>query len=107
MLPGGKIPADGELVEGQSYINEAMITGESEPVLRSPGDPLIGGTINTGNALLMRATRVGSETVLSQIVRLVERAQMAKAPIQAFADHVASIFVPVVVSLALITWAIW
>lgn len=84
-----------------------MITGESQPVLRQPGDPLIGGTINTGNALLMRATRVGADTVLSQIVRLVERAQLSKAPIQAYADYVASLFVPVVVALSLLTWAAW
>eukprot|EP00879_Flechtneria_rotunda_P007448 GHRR01007813.1.p1 GENE.GHRR01007813.1~~GHRR01007813.1.p1 ORF type:complete len:490 (+),score=138.59 GHRR01007813.1:1423-2892(+) len=107
VLPGGRIPADGEIVMGASYINEAMITGESQPVLRSRGDSVIGGTINTGNALVMRATRVGADTVLSQIVRLVERAQLSKAPIQAYADYVASIFVPVVVGLALLTWTTW
>lgn len=107
VLPGGRIPADGEMLIGSSYINESMISGESEPVLRSTGDPLIGGTINTGNALIMRATRVGADTVLSQIVRLVERAQMSKAPIQAYADYVASLFVPVVVGLALLTWTVW
>lgn len=107
VLPGGRIPADGELLIGSSYINESMISGESAPVLRSKGDPLIGGTINTGNALIMKATRVGADTVLSQIVRLVERAQMSKAPIQAYADYVASLFVPVVVGLALVTWTVW
>eukprot|EP00882_Tetradesmus_deserticola_P007169 GHRQ01007548.1.p1 GENE.GHRQ01007548.1~~GHRQ01007548.1.p1 ORF type:complete len:744 (+),score=290.70 GHRQ01007548.1:392-2623(+) len=107
VLPGGRIPADGELLHGCSYINESMISGESAPVLRQKGDALIGGTINTGNALVMRATRVGADTVLSQIVRLVERAQMSKAPIQAYADYVASLFVPVVVGLALLTWLIW
>lgn len=107
VLPGGRIPADGELLHGSSYINESMISGESAPVLRQAGDALIGGTINTGNALIMRASRVGADTVLAQIVRLVERAQMSKAPIQAYADYVASLFVPVVVGLALMTWLIW
>eukprot|EP00775_Hariotina_reticulata_P005342 gene5342-5579_t len=107
VLPGGRIPADGEMLLGVSYINEAMITGEAQPVLRQAGDALIGGTINTGNALIMKATRVGADTVLAQIVRLVERAQLSKAPIQAYADYVASLFVPVVVGLAVLTWAIW
>lgn len=107
VLPGGKIPVDGEVVEGRSYVDESMVTGESAPVLKQKGLPLVGGTINTGSMLLMRATRVGSETVLAQIVRLVEGAQMAKAPIQAFADRVASIFVPIVITLAVLTWAVW
>lgn len=107
VLPGGKMPADGEVVEGQSYVNESMVTGESAPVLKRPGSTVISGTINTGNVLIIRANRVGSETVLSQIVRLVEHAQMTKAPIQAFADYVASIFVPIVVALAVLTWALW
>jgi P-type Cu+ transporter len=84
-----------------------LLPGESEPVLRGEGDPLIGGTLNAGGALLMRATRVGGDTVLSQIVRLVRRAQMSKAPIQAFADAVAAVFVPVVVSIATLTWLAW
>ncbi|GBF98396.1 copper-transporting ATPase-like, partial [Raphidocelis subcapitata] len=107
VLPGWRVPADGEVLEGRSYINEAMITGESEPVLRGPGEALIGGTLNAGSALLMRATRVGGDTVLAQIVRLVQRAQMSKAPIQAFADAVAAVFVPAVASLAALTWAAW
>ena len=78
-----------------------------QPVWKRPGDSVIGGTINTSNMLLFRATRVGSETVLSQIVQLVEHAQLAKAPVQAFADRIAAIFVPVVILLATLTWAVW
>ncbi|KAG2433084.1 hypothetical protein HYH02_012788 [Chlamydomonas schloesseri] len=107
VLPGAKVPTDGVIVEGQSYLNEAMVTGESVPKWKRPGDVVIGGTINTSNPLLVRATRVGSETVLSQIVRLVEHAQMSKAPVQAFADRVASIFVPVVIAASLLTWVAW
>ncbi|GIL57370.1 hypothetical protein Vafri_12621 [Volvox africanus] len=107
VLPGSKVPTDGVIVEGQSYLNEAMVTGESAPKWKRPGDVVIGGTINTSNPLLVRATRVGSETVLSQIVRLVEHAQMTKAPVQAFADRVAAIFVPLVIALALLTWFGW
>ncbi|GIL89731.1 hypothetical protein Vretifemale_17508 [Volvox reticuliferus] len=107
VLPGSKVPTDGVIVEGQSYLNEAMVTGESAPKWKRPGDVVIGGTINTSNPLLVRATRVGSETVLSQIVRLVEHAQMTKAPVQAFADRVAAIFVPLVIALSLLTWLGW
>ncbi|GLI67539.1 hypothetical protein VaNZ11_011761 [Volvox africanus] len=107
VLPGSKVPTDGVIVEGQSYLNEAMVTGESAPKWKRPGDVVVGGTINTSNPLLVRATRVGSETVLSQIVRLVEHAQMTKAPVQAFADRVAAIFVPLVIVMALLTWLGW
>ncbi|KAG2435932.1 hypothetical protein HXX76_007127 [Chlamydomonas incerta] len=107
VLPGAKVPTDGVIADGQSYLNEAMVTGESVPKWKRPGDVVIGGTINTSNPLLVRATRVGSETVLSQIVRLVEHAQMSKAPVQAFADRVASIFVPVVIAASLLTWVGW
>eukprot|EP00198_Chlamydomonas_reinhardtii_P009930 XP_001699267.1 heavy metal transporting ATPase [Chlamydomonas reinhardtii] len=107
VLPGAKVPTDGVIVDGQSYVNEAMVTGESVPKWKRPGDVVIGGTINTSNPLLVRATRVGSETVLSQIVRLVEHAQMSKAPVQAFADRVASIFVPVVIVISLLTLLCW
>ncbi|KAG2302272.1 hypothetical protein Bca4012_060594 [Brassica carinata] len=107
VVPGGKIPADGVVVWGSSYVNESMVTGESVPVSKEVGSPVIGGTINTHGALHIKATKVGSDAVLSQIISLVETAQMSKAPIQQFADYVASIFVPVVVSLALITLVGW
>ena len=107
VVPGGKIPADGVVVWGSSYVNESMVTGESVPVSKEVGSPVIGGTINTHGALHIRATKVGSDAVLSQIISLVETAQMSKAPIQQFADYVASIFVPVVVTLALITLVGW
>ena len=107
VVPGGKIPADGIVVWGSSYVNESMVTGESVPVSKEVGSPVIGGTINTHGALHIRATKVGSDAVLSQIISLVETAQMSKAPIQQFADYVASIFVPVVVTLALITLVGW
>lgn len=107
VLPGARIPTDGQVVTGSSAVNEALITGESRPVMRAKGDTVIGGTVNGTNVLIVKATRVGSETVLSQIVRLVKNAQMAKAPIQAFADRVSSIFVPCVVLLAVLVWLIW
>lgn len=107
VLPGGKIPTDGMVIEGQSLVNEAMITGEPEPVWKQKGDAVIGGTISTSNMLLLQATRVGSETTLSQIVKLVEHAQLSKAPVQAFADRVAAVFVPIVVCLSIITWLGW
>ncbi|KAF8091338.1 hypothetical protein N665_0448s0051 [Sinapis alba] len=107
VVPGGKIPADGVVVWGSSYVNESMVTGESVPVSKEVGSPVIGGTINTHGALHVKATKVGSDAVLNQIISLVETAQMSKAPIQQFADYVASIFVPVVVTLALITLVGW
>jgi len=107
VLPGGKIPADGELIEGPTYVNEAMLNGEAEPQFKEIGAFLTGGAINVGNACLMRAKQVGSNTALSQSVRLVECAQMSKAPIQAYADYIASLFVPVVVALAFFTWTCW
>ncbi|RID45111.1 hypothetical protein BRARA_I01860 [Brassica rapa] len=107
VVPGGKIPADGVVVWGSSYVNESMVTGESVPVSKEVGSPVIGGTINTHGALHVKATKVGSDAVLSQIISLVETAQMSKAPIQQFADYVASIFVPVVVTLSLITLVGW
>ncbi|CAD5333977.1 unnamed protein product [Arabidopsis thaliana] len=105
--PGAKIPADGVVVWGSSYVNESMVTGESVPVSKEVDSPVIGGTINMHGALHMKATKVGSDAVLSQIISLVETAQMSKAPIQKFADYVASIFVPVVITLALFTLIGW
>ncbi|KAL4446311.1 hypothetical protein ABPG77_003118 [Micractinium sp. CCAP 211/92] len=107
VLPGARIPTDGEVVEGTSYVDESMLTGESAPVQKQAGGAVYGGTVNMGGALRIRASRVGADTALSQIVRLVENAQLSKAPIQAFADRVSAIFVPVVALLALLTWALW
>ncbi|KAJ6932912.1 hypothetical protein NC651_008361 [Populus alba x Populus x berolinensis] len=105
--PGTKVPADGVVVWGSSHVNESMVTGESAPVLKEASSSVIGGTINLHGALHIQATKVGSDAVLSQIISLVETAQMSKAPIQKFADYVASIFVPTVVGLALVTLFSW
>ncbi|BAT74172.1 Copper-transporting ATPase [Vigna angularis] len=107
VLPGTKIPADGIVTWGSSYVNESMVTGESTPVSKEVNASVIGGTINMHGALHIQATKVGSDTVLSQIISLVETAQMSKAPIQKFADYVASIFVPTVVILSLLTLLCW
>jgi len=107
VLPGAKIPSDGEVVHGGSYLDESMLTGESEPVRKTLGASVFGGTVNVGGPLYIRAVRVGADTALSQIVRLVEAAQLNKAPIQGFADKVSAVFVPVVVILSLITWMSW
>ncbi|GAB4829612.1 serine/threonine protein kinase Ran1 [Ancistrocladus abbreviatus] len=107
VLPGAKVPADGVVSWGSSYVDESMVTGESVPVLKETNSPVIGGTVNLHGVLHIQATKVGSNTALSQIICLVETAQMSKAPIQKFADFVASIFVPTVVSLALMTLLGW
>lgn len=107
VYPGSKVPADGSIIWGTSHVDESMITGEAKPVAKVVGDNLIGGTLNVNGVLHLRVTHVGSEAALTQIVNLVETAQMVKAPIQKFADYVASIFVPVVVSLAFVTWFCW
>lgn len=88
VLPGAKVPADGMVVWGSSYVNESMVTGESIPVSKELSSLVIGGTINLHGALQIQATKVGSDTVLNQIISLVETAQMSKAPIQKFADFV-------------------
>ncbi len=105
--PGEKIPVDGIIREGQSAVDESMLTGESLPVEKRTGDPVMGGTINKTGSFLFEATKVGKETALAQIIRLVEEAQGSKAPIQRLADRVASIFVPTVISIALATFGIW
>jgi Cu+-exporting ATPase len=105
--PGEKIPVDGTVLEGHSAVDESMITGESLPVEKGPGAPVIGATINKQGLIRFQATKVGRETALAQIIRLVEQAQGSKAPIQRLADQVSAIFVPAVVSAALITFAIW
>ncbi|WP_400243167.1 heavy metal translocating P-type ATPase [Niallia sp. JL1B1071] len=105
--PGEKIPVDGEIIEGQSAIDESMLTGESIPVDKQAGDSVIGATINKNGFLKMKATKVGKETALAQIIKVVEEAQGSKAPIQRLADHISGIFVPIVVSIALITFLLW
>ncbi|MEO0560834.1 MAG: heavy metal translocating P-type ATPase [Chloroflexota bacterium] len=105
--PGERIPVDGVVVEGRSSVDEAMLTGESMPVNKSVGDEVIGGTINKQGRLIMDATRVGAETALAQIIRLVRDAQGSKAPIQRIADQVSGVFVPIVIVLALVTFVGW
>jgi Cu+-exporting ATPase len=105
--PGEKVATDGELVDGLSWIDESMLTGESAPVEKRPGDKVIGATINTTGGFTYRATRVGRDSILAQIVRLVEEAQGSKAPIQRLADLIASYFVPVVILVAASVFGIW
>jgi Cu2+-exporting ATPase len=105
--PGEKIPADGKVIEGESYIDESMITGESLPVLKKDGDFVIGATINQTGSLKISAEKVGSETILAQIIRLVQEAQGSRAPVQKLVDKVAAVFVPVVIGLAILTFTIW
>jgi Cu+-exporting ATPase len=105
--PGEKVPVDGAVVEGQSSVNESMLTGEPLPVSKQAGDKLIGATLNTSGALVMRAEKVGSATVLSQIVQMVAQAQRSKAPLQRMADQVAGRFVLAVVAIALATFLAW
>ncbi|XXG74471.1 hypothetical protein AAC387_Pa07g3181 [Persea americana] len=107
VIPGSKVPADGVVEWGSSYVDESMVTGESAPILKETTSFVIGGTINLHGVLHIQATKVGSNTVLSQIISLVETAQMSKAPIQKFADYVASIFVPTVVVMAFLTFLGW
>ncbi len=104
---GERIPTDGELTEGSTSVDESMLTGESIPVMKLKGDYLYGGTLNGSGSFLMQATRVGSETALAGIIRLVEQAQGSKAPIQRLADKVAAVFVPVVLVIAIITLTVW
>ncbi|KAI8568584.1 hypothetical protein RHMOL_Rhmol02G0212600 [Rhododendron molle] len=107
VIPGSKVPVDGVVVWGSSYVSESMVTGESTPVLKEVDSSVIGGTMNLHGSFHVKATKVGSDTVLSQIICLVETAQMSKAPIQKFADFVASIFVPTVVAMSLVTLLGW
>jgi Cu+-exporting ATPase len=105
--PGEKVPVDGEVVEGASAVDESMVTGESTPVDKTLGSRVIGATLNKSGSFLLRATRVGSDTVLAQIVDLVKRAQASKAPMQRLADVISSIFVPVVLALSVLTFVVW
>ncbi len=105
--PGERIPVDGTIIEGNSAVDESMLTGESIPVDKGKGDPVIGATINKQGRLKFEAHKVGAETALAQIIRLVQEAQGSKAPIQRLADRVASIFVPVVIAIAALTLLVW
>jgi Cu+-exporting ATPase len=108
--PGERVPIDGIIIEGKSTLDESMITGEPMPVEKISGDPVIGATVNQTGSFLMRAEKVGNETLLAQIVHMVAEAQRSRAPIQQLADSVSGYFVPGVIVIALITfivWAIW
>lgn len=108
--PGDKVPVDGVVLDGRSSVDESMISGEPVPVEKTEGDPLTGATINGTGSLVMEATRVGSDTMLAQIVEMVSNAQRSRAPIQKYADKVAGYFVPAVIGIAVlsfIAWAIW
>jgi Cu+-exporting ATPase len=105
--PGEKIPVDGEVIEGESYVDEAMITGEPIPVLKQEGASVVGGTLNKNSVLTFRATKIGRETVLSQIIQLVEEAQGSRPPVQRIADKAVSYFIPAVLGIALLAFAVW
>lgn len=105
--PGETIPADGVVVQGTSHVDESMLTGEPLPVSKGPGKPVIGATLNQNGTFSLRVTRVGSDTVLSQIISLVQQAQGSKAPIQRLADRISAIFVPIVIAVAIATFVVW
>jgi len=105
--PAGKIPVDGVLTDGTSFVDESMVSGEPIPVEKSTGDFVVAGTINTTGAFTFKATKVGSETLLSHIIKMVQEAQGSRAPIQALADKISSVFVPVVLALAVVTLGAW
>lgn len=105
--PGEKIPVDGLVIAGESYVDESMITGEPLPVLKQAGGSVIGGTLNTNSVLTFRTTKVGKETVLAQIIRLVEEAQASRPPVQRIADRAVSYFIPTVLAIALTAFAVW
>lgn len=105
--PAGKIPVDGILTEGSSYVDESMVTGEPMPVAKKTGDTVVAGTINTSGSFTFKATKVGAETLLARIVKMVEEAQGSRAPIQALADKISSVFVPIVLALSFLSFGAW
>ena len=105
--PGEKIPVDGIVIEGSSSVDESMLTGESLPVEKTPGSPVYGATLNKNGRLIFEATKIRRDTVLAQIIQLVESAQASKAPIQRLADKISAVFVPIVIGIALVTFAVW
>ena len=105
--PGERIPTDGEILEGSAAIDTSMMTGESVPVDVSVGDSVLGGTINTSGFLNVRATRVGDDTELARMATLVERAQTGKSDAQRLADRISAVFVPIVITIAIVTFVVW
>lgn len=105
--PGAKIPVDGVITEGESYVDESMVTGEPMPVQKKIGDSVVSGTLNTSGSFTFKATKVGSETLLAQIIKMVEDAQGSRAPIQALADKISAVFVPIVLVIAFLTLGAW
>ena len=105
--PGEKVPVDGTVASGSSAVDESMVTGEATPVAKQPGDEVIGGTVNGAGALVIRAERVGSDTLLARIVQMVADAQRSRAPIQRIADAVSAVFVPAVIAIAVVTFVAW
>jgi Cu+-exporting ATPase len=105
--PGEKIPVDGDVIDGESFVDESMITGEPIPVLKQKGDGVVGGTLNKNSVLTFRATKIGKDTVLAQIIKLVEEAQGSRPPVQRIADKVVSYFIPTVLAIAFLAFAVW